>query len=64
MNTLHPVMLQALRPFMPGQKTAQEVADDFAVQSWIDDHHQRNDAQALRLQMQAENSRTTFGETA
>ena len=63
MNTLHPVMLQALRPFMPGQKTAQEVADDFAVQSWIDDHHQRNDAKALKLQIQTENPRTNFGET-
>jgi hypothetical protein len=50
-------MRQALHP------EAELAQADRAVQVWKDGFHQRNDAQALRLQMQRENNRTNFGET-
>ena len=58
MNTLHPVIAQALRPFMPLTESEQQVVDMEYIR-WKADYHARNDAQALRLQ-QAEQSRNDW----
>ena len=54
-NRLHPVIQQALRPFMPPTQADLQAAD-IAVARWQAGHHERNQAQALRLQV-AEQSR-------
>ena len=49
-NRLHPVIAQALRPFMPLTEAERQVVD-LEIARWQGDHHARNDAQALRLQV-------------
>ena len=56
MNALHPVIQQALRPFMPPLTEAEQQSVDMEYSRWQASHHARNDAQALRLQ-QAEQRR-------
>ena len=52
MNNLPPTILQALRPCMPNGLTQAELVEvDRQVQVWKDTYHQRNDAQALGLQI-------------
>ena len=50
MNALHPVIQQALRPFMPLTE-AERLTVDLEIARWQGDHHERNQAQALRLQV-------------
>lgn len=55
-SNLHPVMQQALRPFMPLTPADRGLAADFAGPDFPLDpdvvaHHQANDARALRLQI-------------
>ena len=61
MNALHPVIAQALRPFMPLTESERQVVDMEYV-LWQASHHARNDAQALRLQ-QAEQQRNDWSAT-
>jgi hypothetical protein len=56
MNQLHSAIRAALAPFAPAQSSVQFTEDeliqaDAAVQRWKDGHHERNDAQALALQI-------------
>ena len=55
MDNLHPVIAQALRPFMPLTESERKVVD-LEITRWQADHQERNQAQALRLQI-AEQSR-------
>ena len=55
-NRLHPVMQQALRPFMPPLTEAERQSADIRLARRRADHHARNDLQALKLQI-AENLR-------
>ena len=55
MNALHPVFQQALRPFMPLTESERQVVD-LEIARWQASHQERNQAQALRLQV-AEQSR-------
>ena len=55
MNALHPVIQQALRPFMPPTESERQAADIQMARRRAD-HHARNDLQALKLQI-AENLR-------
>ena len=50
-NRLHPVMQQALRPFMPPLTEAERQSADIRLARRRADHHARNEAQALRLQV-------------
>ena len=50
MNALHPVIQQALSPFMPLTESERQVVD-LEIARWQGDHHERNQAQALRLQI-------------
>lgn len=67
LSNLHPVFQQALAPFvlLPGDRklAADFAGPDFPLDPDAVAFHQANDARALRLQMQAENSRTNFGAT-
>ena len=49
-NRLPPAIQQALRPFMPLTESERKVVD-LEIARWQGDHHERNDAQALRLQV-------------
>lgn len=66
MNQLHPVIAQALRPFIAPytlKPTEQQLqAADTAIEKWKGDHHARNDAHALRLQV-AEQTRNDWSAT-
>ena len=55
MNALNPVIQQALSPFMPLTESERQVVD-LEIARWQASHHERNQAQALRLQI-AEQSR-------
>ena len=61
MNAVHPTILQAWQPAMPRYYY-------YAGQTYICERTMQEDKardeKALRLQMQAENSRTNFGESA
>ena len=61
MNALHPVIQQALRPFMPLTESERQVMD-LEIARWQASHHARNDLQALRLQ-QAEQRRNDWSAT-
>ena len=61
MNALHPVIQQALRPFMPLTESERQVVD-MEIARWKSDYHVRNDLQALRLQ-QAEQRRQDWSAT-
>ena len=55
MNALHPVIQQALSPYMALIEAERE-AVSLEIARWQAGHHARNDLQALRLQV-AEQSR-------
>lgn len=50
MDNIHPVIQQALRPFMPLTEAERQAAD-MLMALWQASHHARNDAQALKLQI-------------
>ena len=51
MDNIHPVIQQALRPFMPPLTESERQAADIRLARRRADHHACNDAQALRLQI-------------
>ena len=57
MNSLHPIMLQALQPAMPLYYHAGRAY--ICERTMLED--KARDEKALRLQIQAENNRTNFG---
>ena len=50
MDNIHPVIQQAIRPFMPLTESERQAADIRLAQRRAG-HHARNDLQALRLQV-------------
>ena len=51
MDNIHPVIQQAMRPFMPPLTEAERQAADIRLAQRRASHHARNDLQALRLQI-------------
>lgn len=49
-NRLPPAIQQALRPFMPLTESERQVVD-LEIARWQANRHERNEAQALRLQI-------------